>query len=128
MVIQQTLFFEKLGVNVPDPDVMFLPTRYSPSDKLATISSESILDSIHQTFDSLTMSTIIREHKSAISNLSNMRRTVFDLSALNCVDFAVTRKARKNCMANFGQLCDEVEQKVINKTWLSRRENLRMGA
>lgn len=106
------------GDNAPLPDMMILPTRYSPSEHNATVSSKEILDAIRSIFAANCLDTVIRKHESVVSNLSFFRRTVFDVNPGDC---NVNREARKKAMANFSTVFEEILEKAVYPKWESKR-------
>lgn len=106
------------GDDAPLPDMMILPTRYSPSEHNATVSSKEILDAIRQIFAANCLDTVIRKHESVVSNLSFFRRTVFDVNPGDC---NVNREARKKAMANFSTVFEEILEKAVYPKWESKR-------
>jgi len=102
------------------PDIFFLPTRFS--DVNATSASTLVLDAIHETFGEMTFRTAIRRHEAVVSNLSTLRRTVFDV---NQSDNLVDRRARKKAIENFSEVYEEVLQRVVLPRWPSRSAELR---
>ncbi len=106
------------GDNAPLPDMMVLPTRYSPSEHNATVSSKEILDAIRKIFAADCLDTVIRKHESVVSNLSFFRRTVFDVNPGDC---SVSREARKKAIANFSTVFEEILEKAVYPKWESKR-------
>lgn len=122
---QQAAILDKMfGDLIPLPDMMILPTRYSPSEHNATVSSKEILNIIREIFSADCLDAVIRKHESVVSNLSFFRRTVFDVNPGDC---NVSRDARKKAMINFSTVFDEILEKCIfpkwdsKKTWLEDR-------
>ncbi|WP_339673900.1 AAA family ATPase [Dasania marina] len=109
------------GETLTFPDMKFLPTRYSPSEHNATVSSKEILEAIRETFGSSCFDTVIRKHEAVVSNLSFFRRTVFDVNPGDC---NVSRDARKKAIANFSTVFDEILEKVIYPKWESKKRML----
>lgn len=106
------------GETVPLPEMYILPTRYSPSEQTATVSSQEILDAVRNIFGAKCLSTVIRKHESVVSNLSFFRRTVFDVNAGDC---NVSRDARKKAIANFSTVFDEILERIVFPKWESKR-------
>jgi len=106
------------GEKVPLPEMFILPTRFSPSEHNATVSSQEILSAVREIFGAKCLSTVVRKHESVVSNLSFYRRTVFDINAGDC---NVSRDARKKAMTNFSTVFDEILEKIVFPKWESKR-------
>jgi chromosome partitioning protein len=115
--ILNTVFGKDLAL----PDMLFLPTRFSPSSKSATLGSEFVLSQIRKTFGSDCLQSVIKKHDSVVSNLSLMRRTAFDI---NAGDGNVSREARKKAIANFEKVFNEILERVVFPRWPSRKSML----
>jgi chromosome partitioning protein len=100
------------------PEMVFLPTRFSPSEKTATLGSEFVLNQIRETFGASCMKSVIKKHESVVSNLSLLRRTVFDI---NAGDGGVSREARKKAILNFSSVFDEVLERLVYPRWPSHK-------
>ena len=118
---QAEILNEFFGEAIPLPDMYILPTRYSPSEHHATVSSQEILNAVRDIFGVKCLSTVVRKHESVVSNLSFFRRTVFDVNAGDC---NVSREARKKAMSNFMTVFDEILEKIIFPKWESKRAQL----
>ncbi|GAA6168308.1 AAA family ATPase [Sessilibacter corallicola] len=118
---QAEVLYDFFGEKLESPDMLFLPTRFSPSEKNATLGSEFVLDQIRKTFGTSCMQSVIKKHESVVSNLSLMRRTVFDI---NPGDGNVSREARKKAIANFETVFDEILERVVFPKWSSKKEQL----
>ena len=118
---QAEVLVEFFGEAITLPEMLFLPTRFSPSEKNATLGSEFVLDQIRKTFGTACMQSVIKKHESVVSNLSLMRRTVFDI---NAGDGNVNREARKKSMANFETVFDEILERTVFPKWSTKREQL----
>jgi len=106
------------GDEISLPDMLFLPTRFSPSEKSATLGSEFVLTQIRKTFGSACLQSVIKKHESVVSNLSLMRRTVFDV---NAGDGNVSREARKKAIANYETVFNEIIDRVVYPRWPSKK-------
>jgi len=115
---QAEILNDAFGDEVPLPDMTVLPTRYSPSETNATVSSKEILEAIRDIFEVDCLSTVIRKHESVVSNLSFFRRSVFDVNPGDC---NVSRDARKKAIANFSAVFEEILEKMIYPKWESKR-------
>lgn len=115
---QAEILQERFGDGVPLPDMYVLPTRFSPSEHNATVSSQEILSAIQSIFSAKCMKAVIRKHESVVSNLSFFRRTVFDVNPGDC---NVSREARKKAIANFSTVFDEILEKAVLTKWASRK-------
>ena len=109
-----TVFGEELLL----PEMLFLPTRFSASEKNATLGSEFVLKQIQNTFGPDCMQSVIKKHEAVVSNLSLMRRTVFDV---NAGDANVNRESRKRAMANFKTVFDEILERAVYPSWASKK-------
>lgn len=119
---QQAEILDKaFGEDIVLPEMYVLPTRYSPSEHTATVSSQEILNAVRDIFDGKCLSAVVRKHESVVSNLSFFRRTVFDVNAGDC---NVSREARKKAIANFSTVFNEILEKVIFPKWASKRAQL----
>lgn len=118
---QAKILDEAFGDGIELPEMYILPTRYSPSEKTATVSSQEILSAVRDIFGSKCFDTVVRKHDSVVSNLSSLRRTAFDVNAGDC---NVSREARRKAMTNFSTVFDEILEKVIYPAWESKREML----
>lgn len=118
---QAEVLNEAFGEEVPLPDMYILPTRYSPSDRTATVSSQEILNAIRDIFEGKCLSAVVKKHESVVSNLSFYRRTAFDVNAGDC---DVSREARKKAIANFSTVFDEILEKIVFPKWASKRAQL----
>jgi len=108
------VFGEELSL----PEMLFLPTRFSASEKNATLGSEFVLKQIQNTFGPDCMQSVIKKHEAVVSNLSLMRRTVFDV---NAGDANVNRESRKRAMANFKTVFDEILERAVYPSWASKK-------
>jgi chromosome partitioning protein len=115
---QAEILNDAFGDDVPLPDMFVLPTRYSPSEHNATVSSQEILNAVREIFNVKCLDTVIRKHESVVSNLSFFRRTVFDVNAGDC---NVSRDARKKAIANFSTVFNEILEKAVFPHWESKR-------
>ncbi|MDO8863259.1 AAA family ATPase [Haliea sp. E1-2-M8] len=115
---QSETLYNNFGDDIVLPDMLFLPTRFSASEKTATLGSEFVLDQIRKTFGVDCMQSVIKKHEAVVSNLSLMRRTVFDV---NAGDANVNREARKRAMANFQTVFDEILARVVYPRWPSKK-------
>lgn len=106
------------GDSLQMPEMVFLPTRFSPSEKTATLGSEFVLNQIRETFGASCMKSVIKKHESVVSNLSLLRRTVFDI---NAGDGGVSREARKKAILNFSSVFDEVLERLVYPRWPSHK-------
>ncbi len=109
------------GDGVDLPDMLYVPTRFSPSEKTATLGSEFVLSQIRKTFGASCMQSVIKKHEAVVSNLSLMRRTVFDI---NPTDGNVNRDARKRAMSNFETVFDEILERAVYPHWPSKKAML----
>jgi chromosome partitioning protein len=122
LYLQQAEILNKtFGEVIPLPEMYILPTRYSPLENNATVSSQEILTAIRDIFNTKCLSTVVRKHESVVSNLSFFRRTIFDVNAGDC---NVSRDARKKAMANFSAVFDEILEKIVFPKWKSKRAQL----
>lgn len=115
---QSETLFEVFGEEIMLPDMLFLPTRFSASEKNATLGSEFVLKQIQKTFGADCMQSVIKKHEAVVSNLSLMRRTVFDV---NAGDANVNRQSRKRAMANFKTVFDEILERAVYPRWASKK-------
>jgi chromosome partitioning protein len=115
---QSEALFEVFGEEIMLPDMLFLPTRFSASEKNATLGSEFVLKQIQKTFGADCMQSVIKKHEAVVSNLSLMRRTVFDV---NAGDANVNRESRKRAMANFKTVFDEILERAVYPRWASKK-------
>tara|TARA_A100001391_G_scaffold201871_2_gene189958 strand:- start:11313 stop:12512 length:1200 start_codon:yes stop_codon:yes gene_type:complete len=106
------------GEDLSLPDMLFLPTRFSASEKNATLGSEFVLKQIQRTFGPDCMQSVIKKHEAVVSNLSLMRRTVFDV---NAGDANVNRESRKRAMSNFKTVFDEILERAVYPSWASKK-------
>jgi chromosome partitioning protein len=106
---------------IPLPEMYILPTRYSPSEHNATVSSQEVLSAVRDIFGVKCLSAVVRKHESVVSNLSFFRRTIFDVNAGDC---NVSREARKKAMSNFSTVFDEILEKIVFPKWESKRAQL----
>ena len=67
------------------------------------------------------MQSVIKKHEAVVSNLSLMRRTVFDI---NPTDGNVNRDARKRAMSNFETVFDEILERAVYPHWPSKKAML----
>lgn len=118
---QAEILNQAFGKEVPLPEMYILPTRYSPSEHTATVSSQEILNAVRDIFEAKCLSAVVRKHESVVSNLSFFRRTVFDVNAGDC---NVSREARKKAIANFSTVFDEILERIVFPKWASKREQL----
>lgn len=100
----------------PMPTPFFLPTRFEPSDKTAPISSQLILENIRDTFETDTLTRVIKKHR-VVSNLAPWKRTIFDV---NAGDLGINRESRKRAMENYSAVFDETMYKAIYPHWKSK--------
>lgn len=103
------------------PDIFYLPTRYSASDKNKTMSSASILEAIHFTYGSKALKNAIRKHESAVSNLTHLGRTIFDVNAGQGKVSDIKKDAIIKARENFNDVFEELLDKVILPRWPSRQ-------
>lgn len=115
---QAEILNDAFGETVPLPEMFILPTRFSPSDVNATVSSQEILSAVREIFGAKCLSTVVRKHESVVSNLSFYRRTVFDINPGDC---NVPREARKKAMTNFSTVFDEILERIVFPKWESKR-------
>lgn len=115
---QSETLYEVFQEELKLPEMMFLPTRFSASEKNATLGSEFVLKQIQRTFGQDCMQSVIKKHEAVVSNLSLMRRTVFDV---NAGDANVNRESRKRAMANFKTVFDEILERAIYPRWASKK-------
>jgi chromosome partitioning protein len=118
---QAAILNEAFGDEVPLPDMFILPTRYSPSEHNATVSSKEILSAVREIFNAKCLRAVIRKHESVVSNLSFFRRTIFDVNPGDC---NVSREARKKAIANFSTVFEEILEKAVFPKWESKRTQL----
>ncbi|MEM1154745.1 MAG: AAA family ATPase [Pseudomonadota bacterium] len=118
---QSETLHEVFGDELLLPDMLFLPTRFSASEKTATLGSEFVLKQIQKTFGSDCMQSVIKKHEAVVSNLSLMRRTVFDV---NPGDANVNRDSRKRAMSNFKTVFDEILERAVYPKWASKKAML----
>lgn len=118
---QAEILNSAFGEKIPLPEMYILPTRYSPSEYSATVSSKEILDRVRDIFGPKCLATVVCKHESVVSNLSFFRRTVFDINPGDC---NVSRDARKKAMTNFSTVFDEILTKMVLPKWASKRSKL----
>lgn len=114
---QAVTIIEKIGNRIVLPEMVYIPTRFSPSEHQATYGSAQVLQFIRDVFGDRGTHSVIRRHDAVISNLSLVRRTVFDI---NSGDAGVRSETRKRAMENFGAVFDEVYRNHIIKRWPSK--------
>ena len=115
---QTKRLIDDFGEHFNIPGMMFLPTRFSPSEKTATLGSEFILKQIKETFGSACFKSVIKKHDSVVSNLTLLRRTVFDI---NPGGGGIGREARKKAILNFSAVFEEVLENVVYPRWPSKK-------
>ncbi len=118
---QADILSSHFGEAIPLPEMYILPTRYSPSEYSATVSSKEILSAVRGIFGPKCLSAVVCKHESTVSNLSFFRRTVFDINAGDC---NVSREARTKAITNFSTVFDEILTKVVFPKWESKRKKL----
>lgn len=104
------------------PNVKFLPTRFSPSERTATTGSELVLQDIRRTFSANSFRTVIKKHDAVVSNLGPYNRTIFDV---NAGDLKINRAARKRAMENYSAVFQEVLERCVYPRWPSKVAELR---
>lgn len=113
------------GVDQLFPEMIVVPTRYSPSNT-STISSDEMLAQIHNVFGDKCSKACIRKHDAVISNLSLIRRTVFDVNPgiikTSFGDLNIKSDARKRAIENYVEVFDEILNRNIKPYWESRLE------
>lgn len=118
---QAEILVRTYGDNITLPEMYILPTRYSPSETNASVSSTEILEAVRRIFGRRCLDAVIRKHESVVSNLSFFRRTVFDVNAGDC---NVRRDARDRAIANFSEVFNEILHKAVFTRWPSKRAQL----
>ncbi len=111
------------GENLDLPDMLYLPSRFSPSEKNATLGSEFVLSQIRRTYGTACLQSVIKKHEAVVSNLSLMRRTVFDV---NASDGTVNRDSRKRAISNFKTVFDEILERAVYPRWPSKKAQLEL--
>lgn len=115
---QAKLLFDRFGDNFNMPEMMFLPTRFSPSEKTATLGSEFVLKQIRETFGHACFKSVIKKHDSVVSNLTLLRRTVFDI---NPGGGGIGREPRKKAIVNFSAVFEEILENLVYPRWPSKK-------
>ncbi|HBO13553.1 MAG TPA: hypothetical protein DD491_12270 [Halieaceae bacterium] len=104
---------ETLDIDVRSPEIFFLPTRYS-QEGTQSLGSQEVLALIQETFGDRALSTPIKKHDAAVSNLTLFRRTAFDVNATNP---ACGNTARNHAVANFRAVFEEIFERGIAPLW-----------
>ena len=106
------------------PRMSYMPTRYSQG-RTMTLGSEEVLACIQDTFLDHCLESYIRKHDSVISNLTLVRKTIFDVNAgaikTSVGDINIKSDTRKKAMANFGDVFDEIIERCVRPYWPSQK-------
>lgn len=105
------------GDDIALPKMLYLPTRFSASEKNATSGSSMVLSQIRATFGEDCLDEVIRKHEAVVSNLTLMRRTAFDI---NASDAGLKTETLNRATSNFSAVFDEILDKAVFPHWPSR--------
>lgn len=116
-----------LGEGMTDffPEIKVLPTRFSTGN--ASSGSKSMLETMRSTFGESCLDNYIKKHDAVVSNLSLIRRTVFDTNGgtikSGIGDIKIASKARKSAIENFSASYDEILEKLVLPLWPNRKND-----
>lgn len=120
---------EHLGSEITEqlfPDAVFVPTRYS-SAKSTTVGSDVMLNAIRDTFGDSCTRGYIRKHDGVVSNLSMLRRTIFDVNPgaikTSIGDINIKSDARKRAIKNYVEIFDQLLEEQVKPYWPSKFEH-----
>lgn len=123
-MLEEQLRIIRNGIGKVDlfPEFKILPTRFAAGNSPAA--SAEMLDQMREIFGDACLDNYIKKHDAVVSNLSLLRRTVFDTNGgkieTSIGEMNISSKARKSAIENFSAAYDEILEKLILPCWPER--------